>query len=130
MKAQHRGQIHVKRIYEAADPSDGMRVLVDRLWPRGVSKDHAQLDAWMRELTPSASLRQWYHEDPTKRWNEFAKRYRAELTAHADALGQLRRLAQRRRVTLLTAAADVKRSHVEVLRQRLGKKGAKHQRAK
>ena len=116
---ERRSRIRVKRIYEAAEPGDGLRILVDRLWPRGVSKEHARLDAWMKELTPSTLLRQWLHADPEGRWSAFAKRYRAELAAHRDALEHVRCLARRQRITLLTAAVDIERSHVPVLRQRL-----------
>ncbi|MBI3321431.1 MAG: DUF488 family protein [Candidatus Omnitrophica bacterium] len=114
-----RTHIRVKRIYEAAEPSDGVRVLVDRLWPRGVGKEGARLDAWMKELTPSTPLRRWFHADPARRGGEFAKRYEAELATHREALEQLRLLARGKRLTLVTAAADVEHSHVPVLLQRL-----------
>ena len=113
------GRIRVKRIYEVAEPSDGVRVLVDRLWPRGVRKDRACLDAWMKELSPSTLLRQWLHADAARRWSEFAKRYEEELVVHRQALKQLRRLARGKRLTLVTAAADVEHSHVPVLLQNL-----------
>ena len=116
---KRRSRIRVKRIYEVAEPSDGVRVLVDRLWPRGVRKDRARLDAWMKELSPSTPLRQWLHADAARRWGEFAKRYEAELAAHREALKQLRRLARGKRLTLVTAAADVEHSHVPVLLQSL-----------
>jgi uncharacterized protein YeaO (DUF488 family) len=114
-----RSRIRVKRIYEAADPSDGARVLVDRLWPRGVRKHGAHLDEWMKELAPSTPLRRWFHAASAARWGEVTKRYEAELAARPDAVERLRRLAQRKRLTLVTAATDVGHSHVPVLLQRL-----------
>jgi uncharacterized protein YeaO (DUF488 family) len=112
--------IRIKRIYDAAEPSDGFRALVDRLWPRGISKRHAALDEWLVELDPSTTLRQWFHRDPT-RWLEFARRYRAELRAQAAALHSLRQRAAQQRVTLLYAARDPLRNHALVLRDVLRK---------
>lgn len=111
--------IRVKRVYDAAEPSDGVRVLIDRLWPRGVGKDSARLDAWMKALAPSAALRRWLHVDPATRWDEFARRYRVELAAQRAALEELRRLARGKHLTLVTAVADVEHSHVPVLRRAL-----------
>ena len=108
--------LRAKRIYAAAEPADGYRVLVDRLWPRGVDKAAAALDEWAREITPSDRLRRWFHADRT-RWPQFARRYRAELATHAAAVAALRARARERPLTLLSAARDLERSHVAVLRR-------------
>ncbi len=106
--------IQIKRVYEAIGAADGKRILVDRLWPRGLSKAQAQLDFWPKELTPSNALRQWYHEDIEQRWDEFQQRYQAELAEQQDALQQLRDLARQETVTLLTAAKNAGKNHAEV----------------
>jgi uncharacterized protein YeaO (DUF488 family) len=82
-------QLRIKRVYEAASTADGRRVLIDRLWPRGLSKERAAIDYWAREVAPSAALRKWYGHDPTK-WDEFRSRYFAELDAAPDGLAALR----------------------------------------
>jgi uncharacterized protein YeaO (DUF488 family) len=97
--------LKVKRIYEPPDPADGTRVLVDRLWPRGVSKERARLDLWLKELAPSPALRGWFGHDPAK-WDTFKARYEAELNARPEAVRQLSALARRGPVTLLFAARD------------------------
>ena len=111
-----RGTVRVRRIYDDPSPADGTRVLVDRLWPRGVSKARAHLDEWCKEIAPSTELRKWYHHDPA-RFEEFTRRYREELTeaAQAGALKHLRELAKRGTLTLLTATSDVDRSEAAVL---------------
>ncbi len=105
----------IKRIYDERDPGDGLRVLVDRLWPRGVDKAQAALDDWARELAPSAALRKWLHADPS-RWSEFCRRYREELRQQENALEALRQSAKGQRITLLYAARDRQRNHAAVLR--------------
>jgi len=107
----------IKRVYEAPSASDGTRVLVDRLWPRGLSKAAARLDLWMKEVAPSPALRKWFGHDPA-RFTEFKRRYRAELTTNA-ALEELRKLGGRRRVTLLYGAKDPEVNHAVVLLQAL-----------
>lgn len=109
-----------KRAYEPAAPSDGYRVLIDRLWPRGVSKAEAQLDAWARDVAPSKALREWYEHDPAK-WPEFQKRYREELKAPAAkaVLDDLVRRAKRGRVTLVYASRAADISDVAVLEKLL-----------
>lgn len=97
--------VRLKRAYEPPSPDDGTRVLIDRLWPRGVSKDHAALDQWMKDIAPSTELRKWFGHDPAK-WDEFRRRYAAELHRHADLLEQLRVLAQKGPVTLVYSAHD------------------------
>lgn len=107
--------LRLKRAYEPADPVDGVRILVDRLWPRGVSKAKAALDDWLKEIAPSAELRTWFGHDPG-RWPEFQRRYRAELHAHAAELQRLRALARTRTVTLVYGARDEQHNDAVVLR--------------
>lgn len=96
----------LKRIYDSAEPSDGYRVLVDRIWPRGVSKQKAGIDLWMKEIAPSDQLRKWFAHD-AKRWIEFQKRYRDELKAKAALTEQLRELEKTHHiVTLIYSARD------------------------
>lgn len=97
--------IKLKRIYEPADPKDGRRVLVERLWPRGISKERAALDLWLKEVAPSSELRTWFGHDPAK-WEEFRKRYWDELQKNEDAVAQLRELARMGDVTFIYAARD------------------------
>lgn len=106
----------VRRVYEAPDPDDGARVLVDRLWPRGLSKQEAHVDEWPRALTPSTELRRWYH-GPDGEYEEFCRRYEAELAEPeaAQALTGLRELAGEGPLTLLTATKDIEHSHTSVL---------------
>jgi nitronate monooxygenase len=108
--------VRIKRIYEKPVSRDGFRVLVDRLWPRGVKKDSAALDEWMLDIAPSAALREWLEHEPS-RWAEFRQRYLAELDAQVPLLDALREHATRRRVTLLYAAKDKKRNHAVVLEE-------------
>ncbi len=115
-----RGDIQVKRIYEPPDPADGYRALIDRLWPRGISRPRAALDNWLIDLAPSTELRKWFHEDP-RRWTQFVRRYRAELRAQAPMLEALRQRARQQRLTLLYAARDPRRNHALVLRDVLRK---------
>jgi uncharacterized protein YeaO (DUF488 family) len=103
----------IKRVYEPAKPGDGLRVLVDRLWPRGVSKAKAKLDHWMKDVAPTPGLRTWFGHKP-ERFAEFRKRYREELAAN-PAVGELRKLGKRRRVTLLYGARDPKINQAVVL---------------
>ncbi|MBV8343215.1 MAG: DUF488 family protein [Gammaproteobacteria bacterium] len=104
----------MKRIYDPPEPADGYRLLIDRLWPPGISRQRAALAGWQRELAPSTALRQWFHSDP-RRWRQFAARYRAELRARAAELAALRRRARHERVTLLYAARDAQLNHARVL---------------
>lgn len=112
--------MRVKRIYEPAAPGDGTRVLVDRLWPRGISKERAQLAAWCKAVAPSTELRQWYGHDPAK-FDDFATRYRAELSQgeQATAFAELKSLAGRGTLTLLTASKRADISEATVLAGRL-----------
>ncbi|HRP98285.1 MAG TPA: DUF488 domain-containing protein [Rhodocyclaceae bacterium] len=113
-------KIAIKRIYADAAPDDGQRVLIDRLWPRGIRRDDAAIDEWLREAAPSPALRRWFGHDPA-RWDEFRRRYRAELLAEpaATAVQHLRTLARRQPVTLLYAARDEVHNHAVVLREHL-----------
>ena len=95
----------VKRVYEPAAKADGFRVMVDRLWPRGISKANAHIDLWLREIGPSTALRKWFNHDPD-RWKTFCTRYHAELRGKADLLAPLKQQARRGRVTLHYSARD------------------------
>ena len=106
--------LKLKRAYEAPAKADGLRILVERLWPRGVRKDQAQIDVWLKEVAPSTALRKWYGHDP-ERWPEFQKRYRAELKKLGDVLTLLRHLAQNQTVTFVYAASDEERNSAVVL---------------
>ncbi len=111
----------VKRVYEAASPADGVRVLVDRLWPRGLTKADAAVKFWLRELAPSNELRQWFHANP-EGWTMFRKRYLKELVSEeaSAAVEKLHRLAEgKRRVTLLYASRMVERNNATVLKELL-----------
>jgi uncharacterized protein YeaO (DUF488 family) len=106
--------IKLKRIYDEPARGDGHRVLVDRLWPRGIAKDRAKIDLWLKEVAPSTELRTWFAHDPEK-WGEFRKRYRAELRRNA-AVGELTRRAKRGTVTLLYAARDEAHNEAVVIK--------------
>ena len=106
--------IQCKRVHLPPGPADGTRVLVERLWPRGVSKDNSRIDLWLKEIAPSTTLRQWFGHAPD-RWNEFQARYRQELEANPEAVQKLRDIAARGDVTLLYAARDVPGNSAQVL---------------
>lgn len=108
--------INLKRAYESAAKDDGLRILVERLWPRGVSKQKAQIDLWLKDLAPSAALRQWYSHDPVK-WREFRKRYRAELKNQGNLLALLKYVVQEKTVTFIFAASDEERNSAVVLKE-------------
>lgn len=110
--------IELKRAYDEPSSDDGYRVLVDRLWPRGKSKEDLRLDEWIKEIAPSDELRQWYHEDRS-RWNEFRKRYLSELKEHKDGLRELARKSKEGTVTLVYSSNDRERNNAVVLRQYL-----------
>jgi uncharacterized protein YeaO (DUF488 family) len=114
--------IQTKRIYEDASPDDGYRVLVDRLWPRGVSKERAALDEWARELAPSDELRRWFNHQP-ERYPEFRKRYREELQTQSAKLQDLRERAKQENVTLLYGARDREHNEARVLAEVLREDG-------
>lgn len=108
-------EIHIKRIYEPASRSDGKRILVDRMWPRGMKREDAQVDAWLKEVAPSSALRRWFGHDPEK-WPEFRARYLDELERN-PAIAELRELAgERKTITLLFGAKDSLHNNAAVLR--------------
>ena len=113
---RRRIDVRLKRAYEPAAPADGYRVLVDRLWPRGVSRERARLDEWERELAPSAELRRWFGHDPD-RFDEFRRRYVEELRVHRPQIARLRRRAREGTLTLVFAARDTEHNDAVVLAQ-------------
>lgn len=110
--------VHIKRIYSEPDPQDGIRILVDRIWPRGCTKERARLNDWQKELAPSTALRTWFGHDPRK-WKEFRSRYLAELAQPAQrrAIEELVALARSQTLTLLFGASDVKHNQAVVLKE-------------
>ncbi|WP_157015810.1 DUF488 domain-containing protein [Mesorhizobium xinjiangense] len=108
--------IGIKRVYAPPQKADGVRVLVDRVWPRGVSKDKAAVDLWMKEIGPSTALRQWFGHKP-ERWEEFRTRYKAELADKTDLLDQLRGYAKQGPLTLVYSARDEERNQAVVIRE-------------
>lgn len=106
-------KVTIKRAYDKPAKSDGFRVLVDRLWPRGVTKTKAAIDLWAKDAAPSSELRTWFHGDPEKRYPEFAKKYRVELTKHKADIRTL--FKGHKAVTLVTAVKDVDHSHIPTL---------------
>lgn len=110
--------LEIKRIYDDPSESDGYRILVDRLWPRGVSKAHAAVAEWIKELGPSTELRQWFGHDP-ERYPEFRERYRAELDGAAELWRPIVQRAQGERVTLVYSAKDTEHNQAVVLREYL-----------
>jgi len=115
MAAKRAADIRIKRAYEPAAPADGIRILVDRLWPRGVSKAALAIERWVKEIAPSDALRRWFGHDP-ERWDEFRRRYAAEFAKQAAPLDELRSLARERRLTLVYAARDDSHNDAVVLR--------------
>lgn len=109
--------IQIKRAYEIAEKDDGYRVLVDRLWPRGISKERAHLDLWLKDIAPSTELRIWFGHDP-KKWQEFEKRYKKELKDKTELLQQLKDLEKKhKQVTLVYGAKDTERNEAIVLQK-------------
>ncbi len=117
-RARQSSSIAIKRAYDESEPEDGLRILIDRLWPRGLSKAALKFDAWPKELAPSNGLRKWYGHD-AKLFAEFRRRYRAELAAHDNELVALRATIKGRAATLLTATRELDLSHAVVLREML-----------
>jgi uncharacterized protein YeaO (DUF488 family) len=108
--------VRLKRVYEPPSPEDGVRVLIDRLWPRGLRKADAAVERWMKDIAPSAELRRWFGHDP-ERWQEFRRRYTGELRGRSPELDELRELARHRPVTLLFGARDEDHNDAVVLRE-------------
>lgn len=108
--------IRLKRAYDEPSDDDGVRILVERLWPRGVSKERARLDDWLKELAPSPELRRWYDHDE-ERWEEFRRRYEAELRRKPDRVAALRKLAEEETVTFVYASRETEKNSARVLRE-------------
>jgi uncharacterized protein YeaO (DUF488 family) len=106
--------VNLKRVYEEPSPDDGCRVLVERLWPRGLTKERAAVDVWLKDLSPSPELRKWFGHDP-ERWEEFQQRYRGELREKLSALEELREMARGKTVTLVFAARDEEHNSARIL---------------
>ena len=110
--------IKLKRAYEPPAPDDGTRILIDRLWPRGVTKSDAAINEWMKEIAPSTELRKWFGHDPS-RWQEFRRRYQSEIQHHPEQFDRLRKLAQNGRITLVFSAHDEAHNDAVVLKDLL-----------
>ena len=108
--------IKLKRAYEKPSRQDGLRILVERLWPRGLRKDEARIDLWLRDVSPSPALRKWFNHDPA-RWEEFQRKYRRELRAAGDVLKLLRHRAGEGPVTFVYAASDTERNSARLLKE-------------
>ena len=112
--------VSIKRVYDPPAAADGTRVLVDRLWPRGLAKDKAKIDRWLRDVAPSNELRRWFGHDPA-RWQEFCRRYAAEIDASPEALDELAAICRAGPVTLLFAAHDAEHNNAVALAAMLGR---------
>ncbi len=112
--------ITAKRVYDAPSDGDGLRIFVDRLWPRGISKKHANIDIWLKDIAPSKELRQWFSHDPDK-WVGFKGRYTSELKGNASAVNIIREAAKKQDVTLLYAAKDKRHNNAVALLEFLSK---------
>ena len=110
----------LKRVYEPASPKDGFRILVERLWPRGISKDKAGLDLWLKDVAPSAELRKWFSHDPAK-WKDFQKRYTAELKENEESVAFLKQKGKKGTVTLVYASRDEEHNGALVLKEYLAR---------
>ncbi|PYJ23471.1 MAG: hypothetical protein DME71_02380 [Verrucomicrobia bacterium] len=108
--------VRVKRVYDQPAKADGYRMLVDRLWPRGLKKSEARIDEWLREIAPSTALRKWFKHDPDK-WKEFKKKYSAELDDHREQVEKLAREARKRTITLLFSARDTEHNNAVALKE-------------
>lgn len=110
--------IKVKRVYEQPDKRDGMRILVDRLWPRGLTKEKASIDLWLKDIAPSTELRKWFGHDPAK-WKQFQTRYRTELGKKKDSIKLLKQKSKEQDVTLVYGARDQEHNEALVLKRLL-----------
>ncbi len=111
-------RVQTKRVYEPPDPADGTRILVDRLWPRGLTKPRARIEFWAKAIAPSSELRRWYGHDPEK-WNEFRGRYFAELRANPVGVAELRRYLGKGKVTLLYSSKEQRLNNATALKEYL-----------
>ncbi len=114
-------KLKVKRIYEPSEKEDGFRILVDRLWPRGVTKEKAALDLWLKDIAPSTELRKWFAHDPAK-WKEFQKKYKKELQANPEAVSELKQHLRSGNVTLLFAAKDEAHNEAVIIKDFVSEK--------
>jgi uncharacterized protein YeaO (DUF488 family) len=121
MKKRTRHEFRIQRVYDKPAAQDGLRFLVDRLWPRGVKKESLPMDGWLKEVAPTSPLRKWFGHEPAK-WTEFRRRYRAELAANSAAWKPLLEAIQKDDVTLLFAARDMKINHAAILKEFLEEK--------
>lgn len=110
--------IQVKRVYEDYDASEGKRVLVDRLWPRGLTKDKAGIDVWLKDIAPSAELRKWFNHDPAK-WPEFKKRFHKELDHNKSSVDQLKKIADSGKIVIVYGAKDQQHNNAVVIAEYL-----------
>jgi uncharacterized protein YeaO (DUF488 family) len=114
-----KGLIKIKRVYDPVSVDDGKRILVDRLWPRGLKKDEARIDEWLKEIAPSDELRKWFSHDPSK-WQEFKNRYKKDLKSKSEITEKLRTEAKKGPVTLLFSAKDIEHNNAVVLKEVIG----------
>ncbi len=105
----------IKRVYEAPDKKDGFRILVDRIWPRGMKKEKAKIDLWLKSVAPTTALRKWFGHDP-KKWKEFKERYREELEENTDSVKQIKEQLKKGKVTLVYGAKDEEHNQAVVLK--------------
>ncbi len=108
--------IKIKRIYDPASPDDGKRIYIDRLWPRGMKKEEVKMDEWLKEVSPSDSLRKWFGHDPAK-YEEFKRRYAKELEKHSETLERIRQEGKKKTVTLLFSAKDIEHNNATVMQE-------------
>ncbi len=112
-------QVKVKRVYDAEESSDGFRVLIDKLWPRGMKKENLHYDFWATDITPSTHLREWYHQDEEKHWEEFKKKYTEELTKSAAMENFINKVKGKQSVILLYASKNAMHNHALILQKYL-----------
>jgi len=110
--------LKIKRVYDPVSTDDGKRILIDRLWPRGINKEKAHIDEWVKEIAPSNELRKWYSHDPAK-WAEFKKRYRKEIAGEAERLKKIKAEAREQTVTLLFSSKELERNNAVALKEML-----------
>ncbi len=115
MSAHHQKKIQICRVYAPPEKKDGVWILIDRLWPRGLKKEQLDFDLWFKDITPSTTLRKWFHQDPKKRWHEFVERYIEELNSKSACIEQIKKSAQNGPVTLFYASKDTEHNHAIVL---------------
>ena len=111
--------VKIKRVYDKVSPDDGKRILVDRLWPRGIKKEDATIDEWLKDIAPSTDLRKWYSHDPAK-WGEFKKRYKIELKDKTGIVDRLRTESRKRTITLLFSAKAMELNNAAALKEFIG----------